>query len=126
MCSYTNPNKEVKSNVNSEKSKITGDFNCNTIGVVYLITCAKCNKQYIGQTSRKFNVRMKKHLTDIRKTEDKVIGTHFNLPGHSVDHFSVQVIEKVMPNTAHMLLERERFWILKFNTIVPRVLNAHS
>ena len=54
----------------------------------------KCNTQYIGQTSRKFNIRMKEHLTDIRKAEDKVIGTHFNLPGHSFDDFSVQVIEK--------------------------------
>ena len=57
---------------------------------------------------------MKEHLTDIRKVEDKILGKHFNLPGHSVADFSVLVIEKVLPNTAQILLERERLWILKF------------
>ena len=66
---------------------------------------------------------MKKHL--IRKVEDKAMGTHFNLPGHSIDDFSVQVIEKVLPNTPHIHLERESLWILKFSTVIPLGLNSH-
>ena len=68
---------------------------------------------------------MKEHITAIKKIEDKVIGTHFNSPGHCLDNFTVQVIEKVCPNDTHFLLERERFWILKFKTIFPLGLNSH-
>ena len=125
LCSYINPSKEVKSTVTGEKCKIQGDFNCKTLGVIYLVTCKKCNKQYIGQTFRKFCIRMKEHLTDITKVEDKIISTHYNSPGHSIDDFSVQVIEKVLPNSTHILLERERLWILKFRTVIPLGLNSH-
>ena len=125
VCSYINPSKEVKSTVNSLTHQISGDFSCNSLGVIYLVTCRKCNLQYIGQTSRKFCVRMKEHITDIKKAEDKVMGRHFNLQGHSLDDFTVQVIEKVMPNNPHILLERERFWILKFSTVIPLGLNSH-
>ena len=125
VCSYINPSKEVKSTVNSLTHQISGDFSCSTLGVIYLVTCRKCNLQYIGQTSRKFCVRMKEHITDIKKAEDKVMGRHFNLQGHSLDDFTVQVIEKVMPNNPHILLERERFWILKFSTVIPLGLNSH-
>ena len=68
---------------------------------------------------------MKEHMTSIKKCEDKIIGTHFNAVGHLLDNFSVQVIEKVCPSNAHTLLEREIFWILKCNTILPLGLNSH-
>ena len=68
---------------------------------------------------------MKEHITDIKKAEDKIIGIHFNSPGHSLDNFSVEIIEKVTPDTPHMLLERERLWIMKFRTVLPSGLNSH-
>ena len=125
LCSYLNQAKDLRSTVTSEKVKCENDFSCNTIGVIYLVTCNKCMKQYIGQTGRKFCTRMKEHITDIKKKEDKVMGIHFNSPGHSLDNFTVQVIEKVCPNNPHMLLERERFWIMKFETVLPLGLNSH-
>ena len=125
VCSYINPTKEIKSTSTSETIKLESDFCCNTIGVIYLVTCNKCCLQYIGQTSRKFNIRMKEHINDIKKAEDKIMGIHYNSPGHSLDNFTVQIIEKVTPNTPHMLLERERMWILKFNTVTPFGLNSH-
>ena len=30
------------------------------------------------------SVIFKIHLTDIRKVEDKILGKHFNLPGHGI------------------------------------------
>ena len=56
---------------------------------------------------------------------DKIMGIHYNSPGHGLDNFSVQIIEKVTPNTPHMLLERESMWIMKFNTVSPLGLNLH-
>ena len=115
----------IKSKTTGEVIKYTGDFSCTTVGVVYLITCTKCKMQYIGQTARKFSVRMREHILSIENCEDKIIGTHFNSQGHSLDNFSVQIIEKVCPNEPHFLLERERWWILKFRTTLPLGLNSH-
>ena len=125
VCSYIDQSNEIKSNVTSECIRYKSDFSCTTVGVIYLITCTKCRIQYIGQTSRKFNTRMKEHILSIKNCEDNVIGTHFNSTGHSLDNFSVQIIEKVCPNETHFLLERERVWILRFQTVLPKGLNSH-
>ena len=82
-----------------ETIKATSDFSCNTVCVINLFSCTKCRLEYIGQTTRKFNIRMKEHLYSIKNTTDNIIGTRFNLPGHSLDHFLTHIIEKVMPNT---------------------------
>ena len=37
--------------------------------------------------------------------------------------FKVQVIERVVPNTPHMLLQREHWWIRKLQTKKPHGLN---
>ena len=60
------------------------------------------------------------------KHEDTIVGKHFNTVGHCLDNFSVQIIEKVSPNDTHTLLERERFWILRFRTVLPLGLNLHA
>ena len=125
LCSYINTDKEIKSNVTKEVVKYKSDFSCTTVGVIYLITCTKCNIQYIGQTTRRFNTGIKEHITAIKKCEDTVIGTHFNTVWHSLDNFSAQVIEKVCPTEMHTLLEREKIWILRFNTILPLGHNHH-
>ena len=68
---------------------------------------------------------MKEHILKIENNEDTIIGTHFNSIGHNLSNFSVQIVEKVIPNDTHILLERERYWILKFNTLLPKGLNSH-
>ena len=55
-------------------------------------------KQYVGQTTRKLVDRIKEHAADIRLEKDKISGIHFNPPGHSLDNFRVQILEKVSPN----------------------------
>lgn len=39
---------------------------CRTKFIVYLITCS-CKKQYIGRTIRNFAIRVKEHITAIKK-----------------------------------------------------------
>ena len=66
------------------------------------------------------------HKSAIKNNKsDKIMGVHYNLPGHSLADFKVQVVEKVIPNTGHMLLEREHYWINRFNTLIPHGLNSH-
>ena len=119
------PSKSVTSTHTGEKHMLTGEFNCLTKGVIYITTCAKCKKQYIGQTGRSLHERIREHMYDIKKGT-KTSGIHYSLKGHSHWDFQVQVIEKVTPNTDHYRLEREEFWIKKFATKIPFGLNIQD
>ena len=47
--------------------------------VVYLITCSKCNAQYVGQTTRHLSIRMNEHRSKC-KNNDKT----FLISSHSL------------------------------------------
>ncbi len=53
------------------------NYTCKTENVIYLITCKKCGKQYIGETYRQFYIRMNEHLRYIRNPSqyDEPTGT---------------------------------------------------
>ena len=87
-----------------------------------MITCTKCNVQYLGQTGRRFVDRVKEHLYYIRKKKDAT-GTHFSTDTHTNSDMKVQIIEKVMPNSVNMRLERESMWINKLATKRPYGIN---
>jgi hypothetical protein len=90
-----------------------------------LPTAPNAKKQYVGQTGKKFYNRMMEHLNSIfHKTN--TIGIHFFSPQHNHNDFSVQVIEKVLPNTVNLRLEREEFWIKTLGTKMPLGLNKQG
>ena len=82
-------------------------------------------KQYVGQTGRRLVDRIKEHLYCIKKKKEAT-GIHFSTGNHSNSDMRVQVIEKVMPNTVNMRLERESFWINKLATKSPQGLNKND
>ncbi|CAH2329690.1 olfactory receptor 1038-like, partial [Pelobates cultripes] len=51
----------VKDSMEKEAFTITSFFNCNTSGIVYLLTC-ECNKKYVGKTFRPFKKRIQEHI----------------------------------------------------------------
>ena len=57
------------------------------------------------------------------KKGTEVSGIHYNLRGHTHLDMQVQIIEKVIPNTDSVRLIREEYWIKKFSTKAPFVLN---
>lgn len=53
--------------------------NCNSKGVVYLLECLNCHKQYVGLTSRCLKIR--EHIYSIEKaTPNSPLGKHFSVP----------------------------------------------
>lgn len=122
ICLYVYNSKDFNSTQTGRTYQMKGAFNCNTLGVVYLLTCLKCKKQYVGQTGRKFSDRVKEHLYCIQKQKE-AMGEHFCLKNHSSSDLMAQIIEKVMPNTPQYRLEREEMWIRLLETRVPFGLN---
>ena len=125
VCPYVVNSKNINSTTNNFQHKITGEFTCNTKGVIYILTCDKCNKQYVGQTIRRFSDRVKEHMTSVEK-KDKTMGTHYLLPHHSKAYFRAQIIEKVSPCTPLYLTEREDFWIRTLDTKTPKGINIYN
>ena len=124
-CPYVSTTKEAKSSQTKEVVTLKGAFNCNTSGIIYVTTCEKCKKQYIGQTGRKLRDRFGEHLYNICQKKE-VTGLRYTSPGHSHWDLKVQVLEKVTPNTPSFRLEREEFWIKKFCTKTPFGLNKYD
>ena len=80
---YIEPGTVIQSSNTSKKIEINGTFNCKTRNVVYCITCEKCKLQYIGQTTRSLDERVREHIGYIRNLHtNQPTGEHFNLPGH--------------------------------------------
>lgn len=96
-------------------------FHCKTNNVIYLITCKRCNLQYVGQTSQTIQRRFCDHLSTIKTKKDLTLSKHFNLAEHSVHDISLMVIDRADPKD---LLKRERHWISELNTLEPNGLNA--
>ena len=43
------------------------DLSCSTTNVIYLISCTKCDQQYVGETKRRVSERLSGHRSSIRK-----------------------------------------------------------
>ena len=107
---------EIKAKT-GEKYPMTGEFGCNSKGIIYLAKCSNCQNQYVGQTGRRFHDRIMEHLRYI-KNGTQALGIHFKDTTCESKDLLVQVIEKVVPNTDPMRLQREKFWIKKLDTKV--------
>ena len=108
---------------------LVDSLNCDSENVVYLITCKKCLKQYVGETKNPLRLRANNHLSSIRSKLISPIAEHFSLPDHSVkDHFEIMPIEKtqILPTeeeTKQKRLEREAYWIQTLQTLYPLGFN---
>ena len=120
-----------KSSVCGGTFRINHHFNCDSLGIVYLITCMKCDEQYVGSTVTAFRKRFNNHKSSLSRYGKgqkeicvKHLYSHFYTEGHSgIKDFSVQVIDVTDVNNP---TERECFWIEKLKTYIPMGLNVRE
>jgi hypothetical protein len=74
---------------------IADTFNCNSKDVIYVISCLKCNKLYVGQTARMIKDRLNNHRSDIKLNKPTAIGLHFNELCHSLKHLIITPIADI-------------------------------
>jgi hypothetical protein len=101
------------------------NITCKSKNLIYLVTCRKCLKQYVGQTSRTLAERINNHLSCIRKHKNNPISLHFNMPDHSLNDFNIQGIELInsQNNIAELLNNKETYWQHTLQTIFPLGIN---
>ena len=108
---------------------------CLTTNVVYLITCLKCNIQYVGETKRPLQKRMYEHIRSIDKfgnpsVQATPVGEHFNCSCQRPARYNFQILETIRGNTDLEQVntyrkKRELWWILTLRTLDPIGLNIH-
>jgi group I intron endonuclease len=81
--------------------------------IIYKLTCPE-NKSYIGATTRTLTLRMSEHKChSLHKNRSGLIGKAIEKYGLS--NFKSQVLDTA--STKEELIEKEKYWIAKLNTI---------
>ena len=71
----------------------------------------------IGSTGRELKHRLADHRGYIQnQVTSRATGAHWNLPGHSLADLRVSVLEQCKKNSEEYRLEREKYFIRKFDT----------
>ena len=126
-CSHLNCSPVFSSKITKQTFPIRHKATCTSSYLIYLITCTKCRKQYVGMTTKQLNTRIHHHRWNILQNRTSGIGLHFNFPNHNIDNLSVQVIDMVpqnSPNSLQKLQSLEHYWISQLKTLIPRGLNV--
>ena len=119
--------KEFTSSTNGRSYKIKQTLGCTSARVIYLVSCNKCNLQYVGSTSNPFKVRFRNHKSDmLRNKKSCELAIHFNKLPHNLQDFQFIVIETIQNTTGDLeriLLTREGYWAAQLSTLQPFGLN---
>ena len=90
VCDFLVEGTGFKSRVTGRNFVINFKLNCNSDLVVYLLSCAKCEMQYIGSTITKFRTRFNNHKSRLNahrglsadsKAKDDIVYKHFQSVG---------------------------------------------
>ena len=66
ICKILEPGKEFKSTVTGEVFKMNFHFDCNSVCVVYLLTCRICKKEYTGSAITRFREQFNQHKSNLK------------------------------------------------------------
>ena len=78
-CPNIHHSKEVKSSITKETFLMEGQLSCLSKGVIYITTCTKCIKQYVGKTGRKLKEIVYEHRNAIHNKNPTSTREHFNI-----------------------------------------------
>ena len=104
---------------------INNNFNCNSTNIIYHITCLKCNKAYVGQTSNKLKDRLNNHRSNITLHKPTTIAIHFNEPRHKISDLRIMPIFDLTPYNEIDRLDIEKSYMKNLHTIYPNGLNYY-
>ncbi len=103
--------------------------------VVYQIPCKNCNKSYVGETGRKFDIRMKEHKAETDKDKDTIytrstrrqsekevtksaIADHVRQCNHVIDWEGAKIVDRESDKYKRWI--RESIWICRKSPTMNR------
>ena len=85
-----------------------------TPNMVYVITCAGCGQNYIGETGDVLRNRVTVHKQQIRDPDTRVSAHIDECAAGLTPQFTIFPFYKILSSTESMRKNKERFFILKF------------
>lgn len=117
-CAWMKEGPNFVSSVTRRKYKFMTPVTCTDESLVYVVTCDKCRKQYVGKAEYSLREKNAEHRTDIEK-QGSLLGRHFGtVCGY--ENWSLQIIDKCPKKE---LTRRERYWQEELTTMFPVGLN---
>ena len=111
----------ITSTATNETITLKQHTNCNTANVIYLLTCAKCKQQYVGETANAVHVRANQHRSDIAVgTKQLPTVRHFRNCGRKF--LRLTTIQRVRKKDLQTRLARENYWIKRLKPVMNTLL----
>ena len=129
VCPFIQPTTKFSSTVTGESFPITSHLTCKSSWLIYLITCKRCSKQYVGKTQTTLYTRFNNTRSEIKNHNTKggkslPYVSHFTTEQHTVNDISLVPIEQIHKQNRSIILRRESFWIAKLQSRRPSGINA--
>ena len=77
-CPKLNLSGKIRSHTYERDFPCKVNANCRSENLIYLITCATCGIQYVGQTKNRILTRFQGHYQDIKTNNDTTVVRHLN------------------------------------------------
>jgi len=122
---HATSSKSFTSSHNQSRHQITHTLTCTTTNIIYLITCNRCNKQYVGETGRSLAQRLTDHRSNIKNHKPTPIALHFNSSHHNLHDLKAIAIAKIADNDRATAIRKrhEQNWQHRLGTKDPWGLN---
>ena len=107
-------------------------ISCRSSILIYCITCKRCGKQYVGQTSLRLKGRFVHHFYSVEKPDkSKPVGNHFSKLDHKgIDDMDIHVLEFISKppksDGASKIRDMEKCWIHLLRTPAPGLIMFNS
>lgn len=101
-------------------------MSCDTTGIIYVLHCKTCNKQYVGETKRSLKLRMRNHRSEFNNTVTQYRSPLYrHADSHGCFKFYIIPID-IVGEKERELRRRETYWIYRIKTFIPYGLNSKT
>ena len=124
-CPILKEGNRFKSTNTGKSYPIRQKVDCISDWVIYLVTCRRCQGQYVGKSKTEFRRRHSNHKQEIKKKVGG-LGHHYGSGGPcSYEHVQIQIIEQVQHKNLDFLAERELHWQHQLRVYIENGGRAH-
>ena len=120
-CPYLKQGKEFTFSATNEIFRIKHSMNCTSTNLIYVITCAGCGHNYIGETGDVLRNRVTVHKQQIRDPHTRMLGVSKHIDECAAGltpQFTIFPFYKILSPSEGMRKNKERFFILKYKPVL--------
>jgi len=103
---------------------ISNIYSCDSTGLIYLLECSHCYKQYIGETHTKMSTRLKHHRKHPKTYTDRPLYAHLKDFGLTFKSYKLTIIHQLKDTQTRK--SKEKDLIKELKTYVPFGFNVRT